>query len=349
MQSSSQNSGKPFQSMSSKNNCPVAISLGDPAGIGPEISLKAACTLSKQSFRRPLLLIGDKPLLEQASRHCSERVNIETWKGYSESGGIYFLETGSLRKKATPGQHSKEYGLASFSYFLQAWELLQEKKVSALVTAPISKTAWHKAGIYFPGHTEAIKVFTGEKTEMLMATKKLRVLLATTHIPLQHLWKHLTSRRLVEAALSATAFCTQYYSPPVRIGVCGLNPHAGESNTMGSEETDIILPAIETLQKKGINAEGPFPSDTLFHSALSNPRFTFILALYHDQGMIPLKTFFSRSLVNISTSLQWIRTSPGHGTAFDIAHKGLADPSSMIEAIRTASRFSRIKEKHDSV
>jgi len=326
--------------MSSRNDLPVAISLGDPAGIGPEVSVKAVAALAKKKFRRPVVMVGDAHVLETAAAFLPGRFRAAAWRGTAEPGGVYLLETGAMRGRVPRGKDSAECGRASFSYFTRAWELLGEGTAACLVTAPISKAAWHMAGITFPGHTEALKQFTGEKVEMLMAAGRLRVLLATTHIPLRDLWTHLGTERLVEASLAAAAFIARYYGSPVRLGFCGLNPHAGESGTMGSEEDDIIRPAVRILAERGVRAEGPFPADAIFHAALAEKRFSCIVALYHDQGMIPLKTFFSRSLVNISTSLEWIRTSPGHGTAFDIAHTGAADPSSMIEAIRTASRFA---------
>lgn len=323
---------------------PVAISIGDPSGIGPEVSLKAVCKLLRSDKKFFPLLVGDRPVLEKNLEILKIRIPLLAWDGNTgkKQGELLYVSPRIITgKKFKPGCPGAVTGKASFEYFKLGWTLLNEGKVSSLVTAPISKAAWHLAGIQFSGHTEALKEFSGEKVQMLMVTSRLRVLLVTTHLPLRKIWTQLSTDKIAGSVQAAVKFIRKFFpAEKERIGFCSINPHAGESGYMGREETDIIIPAIRILGKKGIRAEGPYPADTLFWKALNEKPFDLIVAFYHDQALIPLKTFFFRELVNVSTSLNWIRTSPGHGTAYEIAYTGRADESSMVEAARLAVTLS---------
>ena len=244
------------------------------------------------------------------------------------------------------GTNHKLTGKASFEYLKTAWDMLQTNNGDCLVTAPISKTAWNIVGITYTGHTEALAEFSGEKTYMLMAAGDLRVLLVTTHVPLKNIWDYLTAEHLFSSTRATINFVSRFFGiKNVRIGFCGLNPHAGESGNIGNEEKTIITPVIEQLQKNGFLASGPFPPDSIFKTAIQDHPFDLIVSLYHDQALVVLKSFFSEKLVNITVNASgWIRTSPGHGTAFDIAWQNRADASSMKEAIKTAVLMA--KRKH---
>ena len=222
---------------------------------------------------------------------------------------------------------------------VEAIQLWKKGLIDALVTLPISKNAWHEAGHNYSGHTELLAEELGvKKYAMIMIAGKLKVLLVTTHIPLKDVAKALTVTLVVDKV------CTGYESlvrmgikNPV-VGVAALNPHAGEGGIMGGEEKNVIKPAIKIIRGKGIRCIGPFPSDTIFKRA-SDGEMDMVAAMYHDQGMIPLKTFYFNKLVNYTAGLGMVRTSPGHGTGFDIAYKGKADPSAFIESYKVAVRL----------
>lgn len=298
---------------------PVGLSIGDPNGIGPEVVLKACAA-------RPdlhLVPIGDPDLLASAAKKF----------GLPLPDDILSPE----RFPATvPGQVSAEAGQVSASWVDAGIRGCLAGELGALVTAPICKESWHLAGIPFPGHTEMLAHRCGTgRFGMLLAGKGLRVMLATRHIPLREVPLHLDEEaiRLAVDLLREGLPLLGVSSP--RIAVCGLNPHAGDGGTLGREEEDWISPLIRTMANEGSPVSGPWPADTVFHRAVQGD-FDAIVALYHDQGLGPLKLWAFDEGVNITLGLPIIRTSPDHGTAFAIAGQGVANPTSMLAAIDTA-------------
>lgn len=326
----------------------IAITMGDAAGIGPEIVLKALQKKSIISKCYPLI-IGDAGHLNLLLKKLSlpgEIYPIAKIESYRFSSNlINVLDLHNLPERRTRfGVGNTSYGKAAFEYIKKAIELASQKRIDALVTAPINKQALHQAGIHFPGHTEILAHFTHTKKFAMMLTGgNLKVVLATRHIPFKRVPEEINKEQLV-SVIDLTHHAGKYFglSHP-RIGVCALNPHAGEGGIMGEEETTIICPAIEQAHGKGINIGGPFPSDTLFYQALKG-KFDFIIAMYHDQGLIPLKTLFFEEGVNVTLGLPLVRTSPDHGTAYDIAGKGIANPKSIEEALELAIKMSEMRK-----
>lgn len=323
------------------------ITIGDPSGIGPEISIKAVHTLLDENFDFVPILVGDKTILKPMLKNLHTKRTIEPWTDVTEPGKIYIYDVEIIKDKKFPkGKDNAMTGKASFEYLYEAWKLLQKGKGDCLITAPISKKAWNCAGIPFTGHTQALSAFSGEKTFMLMSAEKPKVLLATMHIPLKEIWKHLTRKSLFLSTRTTAEFLMKFNKTKnMPILFCGLNPHAGESGLLGEEEKKIIKPVIEKLVKSGFNATGPYPADSIFRSVITKNDFCLIVSMYHDQVLPVLKTSFFERLVNITVNKSgWIRTSPGHGTAFDIAWKNKADACPMKNAIITAVEMAKRKK-----
>lgn len=302
----------------------IGITMGDPAGIGPEVTLKAIYRLN-QNQREKILVIGSGFVL--AKNPIFRRLNFE----------LVDVDNVS-RANFAKGKISPSFGHAALEYIDKGLELLKVRAINALVTAPVSKEAINLAGFKFSGHTEylAQKTHT-KKFAMMFVANKLKVVLVTRHLPLKKVPPEINKGKIIETALLTRNFLKDYYRIKTpRIAVCGLNPHAGEDGLFGKEEEDIIKPAIAQTKRQIKFIFGPFASDTLFLPSQSK-RFDAIIAMYHDQGMIPVKTLAFNSCVNVTLGLPFIRTSPCHGTAFDIAGKNKADCSSMLAAIKLAS------------
>ncbi len=297
--------------------------MGDPAGIGPEVTAKAIKRL-RQKPGIKFLIIGDNFILSRFIHRLPENCKI--------------LDLNNVpRKNFCFGKLSPAYGKASWEYINKAVSLLKGKKIDLLVTAPVSKEAISSSGLKFFGHTEFLaESFKVSKFAMMFVSDKIKTTLVTRHIPLKNVAVSLTRDNIYQAICLTSDSLKGYFgiSNP-KIAVCGLNPHAGENGLLGREEDLIIRPAIKRALVKCKNISGPYPSDTIFHSALKG-KFDGIVAMYHDQGMIPLKTLFFRKIVNLTLGLPFIRTSPAHGTAFDIAGNSVADAGSMTEAIKLA-------------
>lgn len=280
----------------------IAITLGDPSGIGPEIVHKA---LKDARIKRAC-----EPVL------------------FGESEGV------------AVGKPSREAGFVAITALKNAIALLNAKQVAALVTAPVSKESFSLADHAFPGHTEFLAHEAGVKDAgMLMVAGSMRALLMTRHVPLSKVSRTLTARTIVHSAEQAQAFLKKIGVRRQRIVLCGLNPHAGDKGLIGHEEQSTFAAALKTLTQKGIPVEGPMTADAAFRD-MSKGQWDMALAAYHDQGMIALKVHAAYRLVNITLGLPYIRTSPGHGTAHDIAGKGIADERPMIEAILLAARYA---------
>lgn len=303
----------------------VAITLGDPGGIGPEVALKAVASKEISDICIPVL-VGDSVVIEEIKERLPGNIEVVD---VQEIGNRDFVRNAP----------SAENGKACVGYIRRAVELAMDRKVDTIVTAPISKEALSLAGFQWPGHTEMLAEFTGTKEyTMMLAGGPLKVILVTIHTALKNVPELLTKDRILKTIRLAKKACSMLSIKDPVIAVAGLNPHAGESGIFGSEEIKEIIPAIDAARKEGIPAEGPFPPDIVFHKAYKG-EVDIVVCMYHDQGLIPLKMIAFDKGVNVTVGLPFIRTSPDHGTAYDIAWKGIADPSSMIEAIKLAARL----------
>ncbi len=320
----------------------LALTLGDPSGIGPEIIAKAWQQRSPNS--KPFVVVGDFATLAAA---VGGDALVRRVDGVEQAATVFPdaipLVDLPLAEAARPGQPSAHAAPAIIAWIERAVELALEGQVSAVVTAPIAKATLYAAGFSFPGHTE----FLGKLTErasfvglrgpvMMLAAKDLRTTLVTVHSPLTQVSAQLTTQAITRAiTVTAQALKHDFGIANPRIAVAGLNPHAGEGGTIGREEFETITPAITALRAQGLNLTGPHSSDSLFH-AEARSRFDAVVCMYHDQALIPVKMLDFWGGVNITLGLPIVRTSPDHGTAFDIAGQGLARPDSLLAAIDAA-------------
>ncbi len=308
----------------------IAISIGDPAGIGPEIALRACASAAVRARCRPLLY-GSGALLARGAA----RSGLELPAGLLEVAGPR-LRAAQVR----PGLVDARCGRAAAAYVEAGIAACLEGRVEALVTCPINKAALHAAGVPFPGHTELLAARCGVRGEaMMMYHRRLAVVLATSHQPLASVSAALRSGRIVAVGRLFAAALARLRRGPVRLAVCGFNPHAGEEGLFGSEDQRVVAPAVARLRALGIDAEGPLPPDTAFTPA-NRRRYSGHLCLYHDQGLIPFKALAFDEGVNVTLGLPIVRTSVDHGTAFDIAWQGIADHRSLIAAILLAVRLA---------
>ncbi len=328
----------------------IAITMGDPAGIGPEICLK---TLAEQDLDEPSFIIGDIDHLQALSgQHLPELKLVEISSPDDcerlQTGSIAVLSCGNpLPLPVKIGELHAEYGAAAFSYIRQAIELALAGQISAIVTAPIHKESLSMAGVKYPGHTEMLADLGGaERVAMMLANDELRTVLVTIHCSLRDVLDGVTFDSVLETIRLADLGARQYGIEQPRIAVAGLNPHAGEGGLFGREEIEIITPAIEAARLEGLNVAGPLAGDTVFMQA-RNGKYDIVVAQYHDQGLIPVKYLGLEQGVNVTLGLPFIRTSPDHGTAFDIAHEWVADHHSLKTACNQAIRMMRAQSNLD--
>jgi 4-hydroxythreonine-4-phosphate dehydrogenase len=283
----------------------IAITVGDPAGIGPEIARKAAAD--------PRVLAVCEPLIY----------------GSQDDG------------RFTPGILSPDAGLAAYEAICAAVRDAMTGRVAAIATAPVNKLAFARAGLPWKGHTDLLAHLTGSgRVAMMFWSEPLKVVLATVHVPLSDVPALLT-RELLDDIIDLTAReLPRFGVARPRLALAGLNPHAGEEGLLGQEEVRVLRPAVDAARSRGVAIDGPFPGDTVFGRA-TRGEFDAVIACYHDQGLIPVKLLAFGRAVNVTIGLPIVRTSVDHGTAFDIAGKGIADPSSMIEAVLLAARLSK--------
>jgi len=312
----------------------IGLTLGDPCGIGPEIVIRLIQNFS-QLPPCHLVIFGQKKIIESWAEILA--FPQETWDGISREFGVTVQESGKEMKEIKPGYPSAESGQASFSFFKEAIEAAQKGEIQAVVTGPISKASWQMAGIKFRGHTEFLESLFSEAL-MSFWSERLRLVLFTHHLPLTEAVARVKKKALLEFFLVLERNLKRWNMGVEELLVCGLNPHAGEEGTIGLEETTEIIPAIVQAQSLGLQIEGPFPPDTIFLKALDQPQ-RMVVCLYHDQALIPFKLLSFDSGVNLTLGLPFIRTSPDHGTAFDLAGKGVASPRSFREAIWLAWRL----------
>ncbi|TDQ41099.1 4-hydroxythreonine-4-phosphate dehydrogenase PdxA [Aureibacillus halotolerans] len=321
----------------------IGITMGDAAGVGPEIIVKSLSHASVYEQAKPFV-IGDAKVMEQAA--AVSGINTAFHKVQSpaecrfEPGTIDLLDLHLLPDGVKQGAVSAEAGNAAFHYLKKAVELGIEGKLTAICTAPLNKEALHLGGHNYPGHTEILAELTGTKDySMMLSSPKLRVIHLTTHIGLLDAIASITPERTYTVIkLAHDTLVKAGYEQP-RIAVCGINPHAGENGLFGNgEEEDKLIPAIQKAEKEGIEVSGPHPADTLFFRAVRGD-FDIVVACYHDQGHVPIKVLGLEEGVNITVGLNGglVRTSVDHGTAFDIAGKNRADERSMLAALTSAA------------
>lgn len=340
----------------------IGITMGDPAGIGPEVVVKALVDKKVRQSCFPLVF-GSYSIIFSAAKKFLGRINLRkiTWveemKDSEESINVFDC-TRFNHTKITPGRITKLSGRMAADCVIYATQFALSNQIDAMVTAPLSKKGLHLAGYDFPGHTEFLAYLTAtQKFAMMFVSDRFsegsrfagKVVLVTTHLALSEVAKAISEKLILEKIVLAEETLRKYFGiDQPKIGVCALNPHAGEQGIFGSEEKKFIRPAIKLAQKRGIKAFGPYPADTIFSIPPSaelslSPRlsqgFDCIVAMYHDQGLIPLKMTGLGNAVNVTIGLPIIRTSPDFGTALDIAGKGIADPKGMINAILLAAQM----------
>lgn len=325
--------------------------MGEPAGVGPEVVVKA---LADAGLRRraKFVVYGMNELLAYAA----DLAEIEPfwWRVQHDSPRVEFdlrrdivvldYDEFTMLGQAHP-QPSRQGGLASLAFLKDAIADAMKAddepgRIDALVTAPICKESWHAAGCRWPGHTEMLQAITHAKRSVMMfASPKLNVALSTVHLPLMDIRNVLTIGKVFDPIDLGYQACRAMGIDEPKVAVCGLNPHAGENGLFGDEEQRLIEPAIKMAKEQGIDCHGPFPGDTIFRDAVAG-RYDLVVAMYHDQGLIPVKLLAFDEAVNLTLGLPIVRTSPDHGTAFDIVGKNKADPSSLRSAIDLAIKLA---------
>ena len=322
----------------------IGVTFGDIAGIGPEVILKAiASGLFKEEgvvAERDMVVFGDKKIWET----LQYQLKIKNVPPVSFACDLFpdlcSPSELSFSVKNDAGKINKAYGAQAVEWISEAVNVFLKKGIQTLVTAPIHKESCHLAGFPYKGHTDFIASFFGHKPHrMMFYSDSIKLALVSHHLALSEAIQSLSGKKIIETILLGNDLMKQWGIRKPLILVSGINPHAGENGAFGHEELDIILPAIQKAQKKGVEVKGPFPPDTIFRHALSEPR-SMVVSMTHDLGLAPFKLLAFENGVNITVGLPLIRTSPDHGTAFDIAWKGRADASSMISALRLAARMS---------
>lgn len=322
----------------------VAITVGDFNGIGPEVTLKSVRHPSVRAVCMPLL-VGPMDVFSYYARRLRLPLQFATFDGsFPAKPTVLSLVAPAVelsQRDIDPGTLSPEAGRIAAEAIAKAVELVKSGTAHALVTAPVSKQALHLAQVDFPGQTEMLQRLSDSPTvAMMLVYDSLRVGLATIHIPIRKVSEMLSRPLLRERIITIfNALRTDWRIRSPRLAVLALNPHASEGGDIGTEDLEVVGPVVDELRKARLKIEGPFPADAFF-GRYKPSMYDAIVAMYHDQGLIPLKMASSGRAVNISVGLNIVRTSPDHGTAFDIAGKGIADPGSMIEAIRLAAQIA---------
>jgi 4-hydroxythreonine-4-phosphate dehydrogenase len=339
---------------SAKGKVVIGITMGDPTGIGPEIVIKA---LLDRSIREKVfpVVFGDKGVLARVAQDIGitdvrfrEIASIDSVRN-AEIGKREILVKSISNLKMTKlryGRPDRNCGRAMVNYVKEAVDAAMAGYIDAIVTAPINKEAINEAGFRYGGHTDMIADFTGTKEfTMMFISKHFKVSLVTIHVPLKDVSMRITPQRIYKVGLLTWKTLRQYFGlKNPKIGVCGLNPHAGEGGIFGDEEKDLIYPGIVSMRSKGIDAEGPLSPDSAFWRAY-NKEFDAIIAMYHDQGLIPVKLIDFDNAVNVTIGIPIIRTSPGHGTAYNIAGQGKANPEPLKAAIELAYQMFLTKKQ----
>lgn len=327
----------------------LAITMGDPAGVGPEIAVRALSDEMVMRMCRPVV-IGDSSVLKATLEGMGVAMKLNLIdspkEGRGRPGEIDLIDLHNVDLPNMPrAKVSSMAGKASYEYLVHAIDLAMQREVDAIVTCPIHKEALNSAGYHYPGHTEILAERTGTSDfAMMLVAGRLRVVLVTIHVALQEALDTVNEERILRAIRLANEAGTLMGIPNPRIAVPGLNPHAGEGGMFGRQEIEIIAPAIEKARQMGYNVSGPYPPDTLFFRA-NQGQFDFVTPMYHDQGLIPIKLIGFGGGVNVTLGLPIIRTSVDHGTAFGKAWQFRADAGSLLEAMKLAVQMANVRKQ----
>lgn len=320
----------------------LAITLGDPSGIGPEVTLKALAAAPDDRFK--YLLLGDVGFIQELNGSLGTQLKIEPFTSYDVEGTYFCQQTGAkLDRPISCG--SAVAAESAVAALLDGIHRAVRGEVTGIVTAPVNKESIIKLGKPFTGQTEMLAELSGTRRCAMMLLgaddreRWLRVALVTTHLPLRAVADQITEVKVIEKIQLATAACKDLGLKRARVAVCGLNPHAGEGGAMGTEEVDTIIPAVEKARSQGYDVEGPIAADTLFYYAYRG-EYDAVVAMYHDQGLAPLKMIGFETGINWTLGLPFIRTSPDHGTAYNIAGQNKAHSGSMIAALNLARKLA---------
>jgi 4-hydroxythreonine-4-phosphate dehydrogenase len=328
----------------------VAVTMGDPAGIGPEIVARCLFARARAGTNdATAFVIGDAAKVSQALQQLNLPGTVRRIASPDEArddaGQIQVLQVDELPADLQTGRVDARAGRASFAYVSRAIDLALAGEIEAMVTAPIHKEAWHAAGVTYPGHTEVLAARSGiDDFAMMLFNDELRVVLVSIHVPLRRAIELVTVAQVTRIIRLADKAMRDMGITHPRVAVAGLNPHAGEGGLFGTEDRDTIAPAIAAARRSGIDASGPHAPDTVFMRARRGD-FDVVVAQYHDQGLIPLKYMGLDTGVNVTLGLPFVRTSVDHGTAFDIAGRGIADPSSLEAAMAQAIRMTKARAR----
>lgn len=323
----------------------IAITMGDAAGCGPEIIVKALADQTVYQMCRPLVF-GDAKRMSFIRDRIEGSLKInrvtDAQSGLYQCGTIDVLDFDNVPADLPFGQVDSRAGHAAYQYIEAAVQQALEKQVAAIVTAPINKEALHKGGHKFPGHTEILGELSQTKDyAMMLSSDDLKVIHVTTHVSMRQAADLIKKERVLRIIRLADRTLRLLGLENPRIAVAGFNAHAGENGLFGREDLDDILPAVDAAQKEGINASGPIPPDTVFFRTVKRKEFDIVVVMYHDQGHIPIKVLGFEEGINVTVGLPFLRTSVDHGTAFDIAGKGIADSASMTAAINFAAKVAQ--------
>ena len=329
---------------------PLIVTMGDPTGIGPELIVKALLSGALDNLAHPLVVAGDIGVLRRAARFGGVVTRLEALEAKDLGTHHLFFDERPLAvqpltvldaERLVAGQPDAACGRAMLDYILWACHCCRSGTAAAMVTAPISKAAIQQAGCQFPGHTELLAKCCGvEKVVMMLGGEQLKVCLVTTHLPLREVAETLSKDEILDTIrITDAAFRQQFGVSRPRLAVLGLNPHAGEGGLFGDEERNLIAPAIADARALGIEASGPHSADTLFYFA-ARGQYDAVIAMYHDQGLGPLKLLHFEDGVNVTLGLPIVRTSVDHGTAYDLVGTGLASEKSLVAAIRMAEQMA---------
>jgi 4-hydroxythreonine-4-phosphate dehydrogenase len=343
-----------FHDYGLKPHAPLALTQGNPSGIGPELALKAWLRTHRDPTAAPFFVVAPAGHLANLARRfgwpvpIAEVDPVAAASVFPDALPVYPMRHTVTGRLGMPEIADAEATIESIETSVR---LVQSGHAAAVVTNPISKDIVLRSGFAHPGHTEflgelARRLFGAESHPVMMLwSSRLAVVPVTIHIPLTDVPRALTKQLVVETSkIVAHDLEKRFQKPKPRLALSGLNPHAGESGRMGREEIDVIIPAIEDLRQAGIRVQGPYPADTMFHRA-ARATYDVAVAMYHDQALVPIKTLAFDTAVNVTLGLPFVRTSPDHGTAFDIAAAGKADPSSLIAALQLATRLALVEQR----
>lgn len=318
---------------------PVAITMGDPSGVGAEVIVKALAQYD-EATRKKIIVIGDRAILDRASKVCGVTVPFHDWQQPAKQGSTALCQITVPNLPDDFGVLSPACGEASFRYIEQAVRMVQSGDTAGIVTAPINKEALNSAGHHYDGHTGMLAALTkAESSFMLLSSARLKVIHVSTHVSLSEAINRAKTQRVLEVIRAGHNHLKRLGYDSPRIAVAGINPHCGESGLFGTEDEEQLVPAVAQARAEGMNVSGPIPADTVYYRAY-NDSFDLVIAQYHDQGHIAIKLVAFDTAVNVSLGLPIDRTSVDHGTAFDIAGTGKANHGNLLEAVAYALKLA---------